>query len=76
MGGGSIRISITKVHSRTLLALRGGGWGSNLQQQKRYVTFEWYTNTDLPTFYEIKAEDLPPFGKKAEDFKFEKYSDI
>ena len=25
------------------------------------------TLTDLPTFYEIKAEDLPPFGKKAED---------
>ena len=23
---------------------------------------------DLPTFYEIKAEDLPPFGKKVEDF--------
>ena len=21
-------------------------------------------NTDLPTFYEIKAEDLPPFGKR------------
>ena len=27
------------------------------------------TYADLPTFfYEIKAEDLPPFGIKAEDF--------
>ena len=25
-------------------------------------------DTDLPTFYEIKAEDLPPFGKNWEDF--------
>ena len=30
---------------------------------------QWLTKatgmiTDLPTFYEIKAEDLPPFGKK------------
>ena len=23
-----------------------------------------FTCSDLPTFYEIKAEDLPPFGKK------------
>ena len=23
---------------------------------------------DLPTFYEIKAEDLPPFGKKSGRF--------
>ena len=23
---------------------------------------------DLPTFYEIKAEDLAPFGKKLGDF--------
>ena len=33
--------------------------------------------TDLPTFYEIKAEDLPPFGKKTQMiFMLGKYSDI
>ena len=26
------------------------------------------TKADLLAFSEIKAEDLPPFGKKAEDF--------
>ena len=32
---------------------------------------------DLPTFYEIKAEDLPPFGKKTRKiFMLGKYSDI
>ena len=34
-------------------------------------------STDLPTFYELKAEDLPPFGKKTRKiFLLEKYSDI
>ena len=33
--------------------------------------------TDLPTFYEIEAEDLPPFGKKTRKFiMIRKYSDI
>ena len=32
---------------------------------------------DLPKCYGIKAEDLPPFGKKhTEDFLLAKYSDI
>ena len=32
---------------------------------------------DLPTFYEIKAEDFPPFGKKTRKiFLLGKYSDI
>ena len=32
---------------------------------------------DLPTFYEIKAEDLPPFGQKTRKiFMLGKYSDI
>ena len=26
------------------------------------------TKADLPTFYEIKAEDLPPFGRKTGRF--------
>ena len=35
------------------------------------------TRTDLPTCYEIKAEDLPPFGKKTRKiFLLGKYSDI
>ena len=25
----------------TLLPLRGGGWGSNFQEKKRYVALEW-----------------------------------
>ena len=34
-------------------------------------------NPDLPTFYETKAEDLPPFGKKTRKiFLLGKYSDI
>ena len=34
-------------------------------------------STDLPTFYEIKAEDLTPFGKKTQNvFLLGKYSDI
>ena len=33
--------------------------------------------TDLPTFYEIKVEDLPHFGtKKRKIFMLEKYIDI
>ena len=33
--------------------------------------------TDLPTFYQIKAEDLPLFGKKTRKiFLLGKYSDI
>ena len=32
---------------------------------------------DLPTFYEIKAEDLPPFGKKTQKiFMLEQDSNI
>ena len=32
---------------------------------------------DIPTFYEIKAEDLPPFGKKTRKiFMLGKYSNI
>ena len=33
--------SVIKVYGSTLLALRGGGWGSNFQEKKRYVTLEW-----------------------------------
>ena len=33
--------SVTKVYSSTLLALRGGGWGSNSLEKTRYVTLEW-----------------------------------
>ena len=33
--------SVTKVYSSTLLALRGGGWMSNIQEKKHYVTLEW-----------------------------------
>ena len=34
-------------------------------------------NADLPTFHEIKAKDLPPFGKKTRKiFMLGKYSDI
>ena len=34
-------------------------------------------SSDLPTFYEIKVEDLPPSGKKAQNIFFlGKYSDI
>ena len=29
-----------------------------------------FTCSDLPTFYEIKAEDLPPFGKQRGRFLF------
>ena len=29
-----------------------------------YIPYWHTTFPDLPTFYEIKAEDLPPFGKK------------
>ena len=34
--------SVTKVYGSTLLALRGGpgGWGSNFQEKKHYVTLE------------------------------------
>ena len=33
--------------------------------------------SDLPTFYEIKAEDLPPFGKKPQKiFMLGKFNDI
>ena len=36
-----------------------------------------HTFPDLPTFFEIKAEDLPPFGKKTRKiFLLGKYSDI
>ena len=35
------------------------------------------TRTDLPTFYEIMADDLPPFGKKTwKIFILRKNSDI
>ena len=35
------------------------------------------TMSDLPTLYGIKAEDLPPFGKKTgKIFMLGKYSDI
>ena len=30
---GSAQISVTTVHGQTLLALRGGGWVSNLQEK-------------------------------------------
>ena len=37
-GGGGVSDflgkSITKVYSSTLLALRGGGWGSNFQEKR------------------------------------------
>ena len=33
--------SVTKVQGSMLLALRGGGLGSNFQKKKRYVTLEW-----------------------------------
>ena len=33
--------TVTKVNGSTLLALRKGGWGSNFQGEKRYVTPEW-----------------------------------
>ena len=43
------RVGSTDVGSR----IEGGIWETDK-----------LLNTDLPTFYEIKAEDLPPFGKK------------
>ena len=33
VGGGGVRKSITKMYGSTLLALRGGGWGSNFQEK-------------------------------------------
>ena len=37
VGGGAVSAfpekSVTKVYSSTLLALRGGGWGSNVQEK-------------------------------------------
>ena len=42
VGGGVVSAftekSVTKMYGSTLLALRGGGWGSNFQE-KMYVTF-------------------------------------
>ena len=34
---GPVQISLTKVYGPTLLALRGGGWVSNLLGKKRYT---------------------------------------
>ena len=45
VGGGSMsdfpKKSVTKMHGSTLLTLRGGGWVSNFQKKKHYVTLEW-----------------------------------
>ena len=44
VGGGRLsdfpEKSVTKMYGSTLLALRGGGWRSNVQK-KSYVTLEW-----------------------------------
>ena len=44
-GGGGVssfpKNSVTKVQYSTLLALRGGWWGSNFLEKKCYVTLEW-----------------------------------
>ena len=44
-GGGGVsdfpEKSVTKVQGSMLFALQGGGWGSNFQKKKRYVTLEW-----------------------------------
>ena len=48
MGWGGVNISgksVTKVQGSMLLALRGGGWGSDLPK-KRYVTLEWPLSSD------------------------------
>ena len=34
----------------------------------RHTNVDGNQNADLPTFYEITAEDLPPFGKKSGRF--------
>ena len=48
VGGGGVSAfpekSVTKVYGSTLLALRGGGWGSNFQE-KSVTTFEWPLKT-------------------------------
>ena len=44
-GGGRVSTllgkSVTKLEGSTLLALRGGGWGSIFPGKRRYVTLEW-----------------------------------
>ena len=41
--GGQIfqKKALRRCKVQRYLALRGGGWGSNLQGKKRYVTLEW-----------------------------------
>ena len=39
-GGGGVSFhgkSVTKMYGSTLLALRGGGWGSNFQEKSVYT---------------------------------------
>ena len=37
---------VTKMYGSTLLALRGGWWGSNFPE-RRYVTLEWPLMQDM-----------------------------
>ena len=46
------------------LFLCGNMW---MQKTSEVIDYEMIF-PDLPTFYEINAEDLPPFGKKRGDF--------
>ena len=55
MGGGVSNFpwkSVTMVLGSILLALRGGGWGSNFQKKMcyRYLTLEWPLTITKVTF--------------------------
>ena len=52
-------------------------WSDLSKNGSTYPGLPYYALAELPTFYEIKAEDLPPFGKKTRKiFLLGKYSDI